>query len=551
MKKLFILLVAACFIFGGYAQKSAEKLEKNQKDSEINNSEKFIILQSGDQTWYFDNLQLDGDILTGTLNDNLDDHLKYSSPEQPEGTKQIEKQNHPDIINEVHIYTEDAIPVNSTSASIPITSIEKIELYNTNKKTTTRSWIRGSQLTEGAAMIAAVIISTMRKGMTVHEKRYPRNDPGSCPYVYVFDGKEYNFIGEVYAGATLPSLERNDYMPLPGIKSENGQYRIIMANELMEKQYINLAELMVVNHPENVQVLPDKSGKIHSVKNLQVPLSAYSGNIDYLEQIKEKDNCFYIFNGDNESNDLSSLILTFKKPDTWQTEKDAKLIINASTTMWMDYIYEQYSSLFGRHYDDFIEKQNRAPHDKTNKWILEQGLPLSVYHQTEDGWEFIDYYNITAGQRDMLLPIEISQGEKEKIKIKLECGFNFWELDYAAIDFSDDIQFEVNYIQSAEAIDEKGNDISDQISKDDEIYLCQLNIGEEASLTYDAISVPEKMKQTVILHTKGYYTKIRNYNEKRKLFALIKFKKPGRFSTFSKEHYEEIYQEYTGESTHQ
>jgi len=541
MKKLFLLSVAACFIFGVNAQKSTEKLEENQKTSEINKAEKFIILQSGEHAWHFDNLQLDGDILSGTLDDDKDYQLKYLPQD---------KQSHPDKTNEVHIYTENPIPPNSTTASIPISSIEKIELYNTDKKATTRSWVRGSQLTEGAVVIAGIIISTMSKSKTIQAGFQPQFEPGSCPYIYVFDGEEYNFIGEAYAGATLPSLERDDYMPLPGITSENGHYKIIMANELMEKQYTNLAELIVVNHPENTLVLPDKSGKIHSIKDLQAPLSAYAGNIDYLEQIKEKDNCFYLFNGDNENDNQSSLILTFKKPDTWQIEKDAKLIINASATMWMDYIYEQYSSLFGRHYDDFMEKQSKAPLDKTNKWILDQGLPLSVYYQTMNGWEFIDYFDITAGQRDMLLPIDISQGAGEEIKIKLECGFNFWELDYAAIDFSDDVQFDINYIQSAEAINDKGHDISAQIREDDEIYLSQTIIGEEVSLTYEAISVAEEMKQTVILHTKGYYTKIRDYNEKRQLFALRKFKKPGAFSTFSKEHYDEIYQEYFGESTH-
>ncbi len=552
----FITLIAFlnCTMGCGYFYKvQTEKEISKQKITEINKPEKFIILQDGINAWHFDNLKFTGDMLTGSLDYYLGYHFNYLSPKKPEGANRYKKKSEPDVINEVHIYTTDTIPIDSKTASIPITSIQKIEIYNYDKKATTRSWVLGSLAIVGAGVIgSAIVLVVVAASSFGSGTKKSSSSSSSCPFVYVFDGNEYNFIGEAYAGATLPSLERDDYMPLPGIESDKGQYRIKMANELMEKQYTNLAELMVVNHQDNVSILPDKSGKIHSLQDLQSPLSAYDGNLDYLEQVKNKDNCVYLFNGDNENNDLSSLVLTFKKPHTSQVLKEAKLVINASNSLWVDYLFEKYSSLFGKHYNDFMEKQERAPSEKINQWILDQGLPLSVYYQTENGWEFVDYFNATGplGSRDMLLPIDISKSDAEEIKIKLECGFNFWELDYAAIDFSDDIQFEVNYIQSTDAIDDKGNDVSEQIRKDDEIYVSQTKIGEELSLVYEAIPIPEKMKQSVFLHTKGYYTKIRDYQEKRQLLVLRKFKKPETFSAFSKEHYDEIYLEYFGESTH-
>lgn len=83
----------------------------------------------------------------------------------------------------------------------------------------------------------------------------------SCPYVYIFDGEQYSLVGETFPGALLPSLERDDYLPLPGIRPVEDRYQIRLANELMENQYMDLTKLLVVNHPADEIVLLDQSGQ--------------------------------------------------------------------------------------------------------------------------------------------------------------------------------------------------------------------------------------------------------------------------------------------------
>lgn len=79
----------------------------------------------------------------------------------------------------------------------------------------------------------------------------------SCPFVYTLDGADYNFRGEIYGGAIAPNLERDDYMPLPGFAAVDSVFKLKITNELKERQYTDVAELLMVEHSENITVLMD------------------------------------------------------------------------------------------------------------------------------------------------------------------------------------------------------------------------------------------------------------------------------------------------------
>jgi hypothetical protein len=42
------------------------------------------------------------------------------------------------------------------------------------------------------------------------------------------------------------------------------------------------------------------------------------------------------------------------------------------------------------------------------KWQTDQALPLMVYVKTDDGWKFIDYYQLTGNMagRDMIMRVD-------------------------------------------------------------------------------------------------------------------------------------------------
>jgi hypothetical protein len=363
----------------------------------------------------------------------------------------------------------------------------------------------------------------------------------SCPFVYVGDGEDYTFTGEMYGGAIYPSLERDDYMPLPDFKPVDGQYHLRIANQLLEKQYTNLANLMIIEHPISSNVLLDKNGGIQTITNPDRPVISHSStNRNVQSLISEKDSIAYLFNEDvNDGNDLSGLILSFNKP---KNSKSAKLILNAKNSFWLDYAYGKFNEQFGTYFNTFAEKQKKVKSKKLNQWSLEQNIPLSVYIETESGWEFVDFFNSIGplASRDIVMPIDLSRVKGENVNIKLECGFMFWEVDYAAMDFSENIPVKLSRITSTSAIDEKGNNVSALIATSDNKYLFQPEIGNVATIQYAAPTPLDGNTQSVFLHSRGYYEYIRNYENLPNIFTLQSFKEKGGFTRFSKNQYNEF-----------
>ena len=131
---------------------------------------------------------------------------------------------------------------------------------------------------------------------------------------------------------------------------------------------------------------------------------------------------------------MEGIILSFDKPKNAQM---AKLIVRTKNSFWLDYIYGQFYSLFGDHYHDWFEEQKTKPKENMIQWALDQGIPLSVYVEKDGEWHFVDYFNTVGPMafKDDVLAFNIADIQSEKIKIKLEFGFLFWEIDYAGIDF--------------------------------------------------------------------------------------------------------------------
>ena len=124
-------------------------------------------------------------------------------------------------------------------------------------------------------------------------------------------------------------------------------------------------------------------------------------------------------------------------------------------------------------------------------------------------------------------------------EFKISCGYLFWELDYAAIDYTPDAVFTVNTVKPHEAIDEKGLNVLPAIQNPDKQYLVQPNIGNTATLTYNRILPKDGMTQTFFLHSSGYYTHIRHYTGSPKTAFLKSFEQPGALPAFSRQKFAE------------
>jgi hypothetical protein len=521
----FLTMMNGCYYF----KVNKSVIPPQDEIKKMQAEQKIILLHHDKKVMRFTGVTVNQDSVSGSVSSY--NTYERSKPVKTEGAnryKKSGKSNELYLLNEVHIYINEYSETSENKISVPLKAIQKIEIYDKAKGATTASWVFSIGGTVTAVLLIISIIVLLTKS--------------SCPFIYNYNGDSYAFAGEIYGGATYPSLERNDYMPLPAIKPAEGKFLLIISNELKERQYTDIADLLIIRHPKNSSVLLDKYGQIQTISEVQKPSSAISfSKYDFTNSVTEKDTSFFLFDESENSNSLNSLILTFNNQNNSDT---GKLIINAKNSLWADYAYGKFFELFGTYYNKWNDKQKKVSSQKLTKRIMDQDIPLSVYLETSEGWKFVDFYNVVGplGTRDMVMPINLSKAGSGEIRIKLETGFMFWELDYAGMDFSKNIPLEVTTLKPDSVVDNLGNDLTSLLSYDDKNYLEQMSVGDEAYVSYN---IPEQIllndkneEQTVFLHTKGFYEAIREFKSKPDWHYLYSLRSPHSFSRFSYQEYE-------------
>ncbi len=484
--------------------------------SNLENSGNKFAIHYGDDVFLLNNIAVDSTNMSGNLaaGEGLF-YYKYRS-------KQYKARTEKSIIHEVHIYLKNNTPKPQIGETkIPLNQIEEIRVIDQDTGATVVSYVFGGiGIALGVFVILTIIILLTK---------------GSCPYVYVNNGETFVFEGETFGGAIAPNLERDDYMPLPSLKSENNEYKINITNELKERQYTDLAQLIVVNHLPNQQVLLDKNGQPQLITQPQQALKANSFNGENLKSsLNKKDQNVFLFNNENYSK--NGMHLSFEKRA--QTTS-AKLVLNAKNTLWFDYLFGDFLSKFGESYNTWMNKQAQMPSNERLQKIIDNDFPLSVYVKKKNGWQLVDYL-LTVGplaSRNFVIPIDLTDIPGNEIELKLETGFMFWEVDYAAIDFTNNQTMQTTELNPVSAMGSNSQDWKASLEKTDHKYMAQENVGDVTELTYKTPPTNANQKQTVFLHTRGYYQLIRNFEGLPQITELNKFKTPGYFSQYSRTEY--------------
>jgi len=493
-----------------------------QKYNSKNRSNKYIILHTDTENWHLNNpiINEDQKEITGFLTPVVENHSLFPINENPK-SRDLKKLKTANKKLEIHFYTNNSIKAdNNSQVIIPFSNIKELKVYETD---TGKQIFNLIGYTAGTLAVIAIIILATKS---------------SCPFIYIKEGNSYAFTGELYPGAVLPTLERTDYLPLPNFKAQNEEYELKISNELLEIQYTDLAQLVVINHSRLNEVLLDQNGKQHTIAKKETPEKVTSNNRPMsIKPSLEKDNNTYLFDEENYTNKgMNNIVLTFDKPT--QTNQ-AKLVLSTKNSLWFDYVYGKFNEQFGSYFNSFQKQQLKVPGEKNIQWRNDQGIPLSVFVKSNNEWVLIEKINPVGPMafRDLIIPIDLEKINTQKIEIKLECGFMFWEVDYAAIDFSKDIPIEIHYVNPFSAIDENGKNVTNLLAKEDKNYLIQPNIGNEVVVKYHVTSPKNGEKQTVFLKNRGYYTYIRDYKGIPNFTKLKTFREKGALSQFSKEEY--------------
>jgi hypothetical protein len=525
---LVLLIAVSCQrFFLPVAAPSDSSEEKQRTIHENQQQQKYFILRHGSGNYAISKVEVDQQHqqLKGQLSSLPTDHQVYA--ENPHKYRFRKSAGEQTVLNEVHLYMPGKTPLDTTGViSLPLDSIQKIEVIEFDRGRTTTSYILGGLgYTIGAMAVAAVIVALTKS---------------SCPFVSVYDGEQYVVQGELFGGAIYPSLQRDDYLPLRAHPLE-GSIQVKISNELQEKQFTDFADLLVITHEQGVRALTDRNGKFYTVGSTQVPVKALlNGRQDMTPALGAVDKWSCLFNDTTAKDHINELVLHFDKPGG---QKSGKLVLQVKNSYWFDYLYGEFTSAFGSYYNQWVKKQKKVPATELDQWALEQHIPLQVSLKTPEGWKEVEQLKTVGplANREVMVPLDLQGVEGGEVVIKLSTGFMFWELDGAGIDYSAERPFTVQTLKPFEGVDEKGADVLPVLAGEDGKYLDQPQPGNAAVLKYRLPQQPAAGQAlSVVLHTKGYYEHVRHYKGKPRLSFLRGFKEAGAFAAFSRQKYDYV-----------
>ena len=505
--------------------------ERAKSIESLQNHNRYFVLRNGNEAYAIANPRISED--RNTLNCRLDAlpvahqlHLLNGI----KGKKQYKKNTAEGlgVLTEVHFFTPHDTSAREGNYSLSLDRVQKIEVIEHDKKKTTNSYVIGAiGYTLGAAAIVGIIVAATKS---------------SCPFVSAYNGNEFSLQGEIYGGSIYPQLARHDYLPLKMLPKPDGTLQLKISNELKERQYTDIADLWVITHDKDVKVLSDEQGNLYSISKPQSPISAsLNNNKNVLPNLASDGDYQLLYMDDSSRHDArNEVVMKFDRPPV---ATKGKLLLTLKNSYWLDLLYGELAKGFGTYYAGYMKEQRTKSAADLLKWVKDQQIPLEVSVSTRQGWKKLaDITTVgpLAG-RELVVPVELPETGEGHFEIRLSAGFMFWEIDYAAMDFSDDNSMHIQKLSPGAATDENGKNILPQLLNEDAVYLEQPEIGNTATLIYKAgINKDPSKIQTCILHAKGYYEHIRDFKNKPDVSFLSQFRQPNAFPLYGMRLYQKV-----------
>jgi hypothetical protein len=335
----------------------------------------------------------------------------------------------------------------------------------------------------------------------------------SCPFIYSYDGQRYVFDAEPFGGAICRGLARTEWCRLEHAAVVDGRYRLRMTNELDETQFTDETTLIVVDHPRGSVVAPDLSGRMHTFADPQPPQRATDREgRDARDLFAASDDrpwetlpSAVLASTDAESKE--ELTLEFAKP---RNARQAKLLVNARTTLWGSRMVRHYLSLQGRRLPLFYRAVNRGGHraESLLAWAARDELfQLEVRVETAQGWAT---RAIAAGgnpfaPEERAYALDVSDAPGDTLRLRLTPAATFWAIDRVAVEYGEDAPVVVREVPAMSAADTQGRDVRSALRRTDRRYLRIDEGGLAADLEFAAPPLDPALDRTVFVKAGGYY----------------------------------------------
>jgi tetratricopeptide (TPR) repeat protein len=219
---------------------------------------------------------------------------------------------------------------------------------------------------------------------------------GSCPFLYTWNGKHYEFVSDVL-GTTPLGLPMTESMYVPPNHDElvrvtgaqlapvDGEYRMQFTEELRETTYLDRAQLWVVDHPADVELHPEERfsipfpprQKIHAMRKI-VPLvkAVDQKGRDWTAALAKDDGVHAVPFDPMDSRYLGLVtghVLDLTLPDAVKTAKRVRLLM----TGWLHWTDASVNVLADRNHSiAFVPPLFSVPDGKGGWTVANHGEPV-------------------------------------------------------------------------------------------------------------------------------------------------------------------------------
>jgi len=433
------------------------------------------------------------------------------------------------MLQEVHVYTKlDSSSRIEMNVNIPFKDITRMEVIERDKgKSTGVTILAVVGITIGTMAVITAIAAALKE---------------SCPFISVYDGSEYVLQGETFGGAIYPSLAREDYVPLPSA-AIGPEVKVMVSNELKERQFTDMANLLLAEHAPGQQVLISPAGELMLVSNPVPAKTAMLNNSrDMLQMVTDLDNTACAFNDTSAGTPVNRLVLRF---DHALEEGNLGLQLSLRNAYWLEYTFQELTKHFGDRYNQWVGQQKQKPGEQIIQWQEAQHMPLTISIKNGDGWkELLKLKTIgPLMNRDLVIPLKHLPENGGPIEIAFSTGFMFWELDQVKMVEIEPLPASaMRTLKPSAAVDEEGKNVMNSLKEADGKFLEQPEPGKRAYLTYKVPGYSPSKAYSAFLHSIGYYEPIRDYQGPADLGFLNRMKDPGGFTAFSMDEYKRVAQ---------
>jgi hypothetical protein len=335
----------------------------------------------------------------------------------------------------------------------------------------------------------------------------------SCPFIYSYDGQRYVFDAEPLGGTIAPVLARTDISKLDHARPVDGEYRLLVRNEVPETQYIDRMTMLLVDHPASSLVYPDLQGTFYEFQHISIATSSRNENgRNLMNFLRASDRVMWqthlpLVSRDTNVTPRHEITVTLPKP---ANATKAWLVTNIGTSSWGSNMIRKTIEYRGNTAQAWLASLTPGSQSlaQMNQFIeREEMYHLKTWMKEGSVWQ---QATTILGQgplisEDRVYPIDVSNVSGDSLVLRFDPPKGFWTFDYIGVSYEEPTTITPVRVSATWAQDQQGTSILERLTRTDSVHYTMPEVGDYANLRFNAPEAKSGMTRSVYLETSGYY----------------------------------------------